>query len=396
MIRNVALRGNTGKIYLLAVLMGGLQLAVPTLNLFWAKECGLTLVEVMALEAVFSLAMVLLDVPTGYFADLAGRRRAIVCGALLSTVAELMYWQAHGFATALAAELVLALGTGLLSGADQALLYDSLAAQGQSRRFVRVMQIKMALWMGASGVFAIIGGALAASDLRLPLLVAGGMSLAGVLVALSLAEAPHDSSLGKPPGLKLRAVVRENLADGPVRWLILYPALVSAGSMSVFWLYQPYFIEAQIAPQMFGWIYAAMNWTAALSAFAVNREDPRREWVLIIPAVSGVCFALMGFLVSPWSIGFLLVHAVVRGGANVLFPALLNVEIGSQRRATVVSMQSTAFRIFSSVLFLPVGFLAEHASTSMALGVMGAFSIAVAFGGYLACHGRPAGEPASA
>ena len=54
-------------------------LVMPIIVLFY-KECGLDLADIFILKSVYSIAMVSLEIPTGYLADVWGRRNCLFLG----------------------------------------------------------------------------------------------------------------------------------------------------------------------------------------------------------------------------------------------------------------------------------------------------------------------------
>jgi len=50
-----------------------LSFFVPIIVLFW-QENDLNLTQIMILQSLFSLTVVLLEIPSGYFADVFGRK----------------------------------------------------------------------------------------------------------------------------------------------------------------------------------------------------------------------------------------------------------------------------------------------------------------------------------
>jgi fucose permease len=105
-------------------------LMVPVMVLFW-EDNGLDTFDIYVLQAAFALASVLLEVPTGLVADRLGKRASLLSGQIAVAVGCVIYALGTGFWSFLVAEVVLALGVSLLSGADAALLYDSLQRLGR-------------------------------------------------------------------------------------------------------------------------------------------------------------------------------------------------------------------------------------------------------------------------
>lgn len=118
------IEGNIWKSYIFQILCG-LFFSVPVMVLFW-QDNGLSLTEIMILQSLFSITIVLLEVPTGYFADVFGRRKALIYSSLFSFFGFVIYSLSYNFYQFLLAEILLAFAISLTSGADSALLYDTL------------------------------------------------------------------------------------------------------------------------------------------------------------------------------------------------------------------------------------------------------------------------------
>lgn len=96
---------------------------------------GLSLAEIFYLQAIYVTTIVLLEAPFGYFADLFGRRAALIIG---SVVHGLVYFVLN-FSDSLFALIIFAItlgaATSLLSGTDLALLYDTQKALAGDENF---------------------------------------------------------------------------------------------------------------------------------------------------------------------------------------------------------------------------------------------------------------------
>jgi hypothetical protein len=103
---------------------------IPIITLFFKDQLGLSIGDVLLLQAAFGLVAVVLEFPSGYVADRLGHRLALIVAELLWLVGWVLYARASDFTTALLAESTLAAGLAFLSGADAALLYESLEKEG--------------------------------------------------------------------------------------------------------------------------------------------------------------------------------------------------------------------------------------------------------------------------
>ncbi|MBI4581282.1 MAG: MFS transporter, partial [Planctomycetes bacterium] len=189
---------------------------MPVIVVFWQRG-GLDLTQVMLLQAFFSLATIALEVPTGYVADVLGRKRSLVAGCAVSFAGMTAYAVGTGFWTFLAAELVLALGLSLVSGTDTALLYDALRAEGRSADFTRIQGRFFFTSQVSQAGASVLGGFLGDWHLRIPF-YATAAAMLGALVCVSLVrEPPRERTLSRTDHRgNLRTVWRSMLRDRAV------------------------------------------------------------------------------------------------------------------------------------------------------------------------------------
>src|SRR6185437_12027312 len=99
----------------------GLALSV---NVVWQLSRGLTLGQASLIEAAALATRFLLDVPTGHLSDRLGRKPVLVSASLFFGLGYFTLSQAHSFFWFLIAALLSALGFSLMSGSEEALIYE--------------------------------------------------------------------------------------------------------------------------------------------------------------------------------------------------------------------------------------------------------------------------------
>ena len=57
--------------------------AMPIIILFF-QETGLSLFEIMILQSSYSVIVACMEIPSGFFADILGRKKSLIIGAFLS------------------------------------------------------------------------------------------------------------------------------------------------------------------------------------------------------------------------------------------------------------------------------------------------------------------------
>lgn len=125
-----ALQKNITTIYWMSFFQSGMIVTAVFVPLL--QRHGLSMAQVLQTQALFALVIALLEVPSGYLADLWGRKNTIVLGQALCTVAFIRLLSADGFVDFLVYEALMGAGLSLCSGADLALLYDSQSALNES------------------------------------------------------------------------------------------------------------------------------------------------------------------------------------------------------------------------------------------------------------------------
>jgi len=95
------------------------NLVMPVVVLFY-QDNGMGMHEIFILKSIYSLAIVALELPSGWMADVWGRKKTLLLGAVLGSAGFLMYSFSYGFCAFVAAEIVLGAGHSFVSGADSA------------------------------------------------------------------------------------------------------------------------------------------------------------------------------------------------------------------------------------------------------------------------------------
>ncbi len=307
---------------------------------------GLSVAQISALFAIWSAVAVLTEVPSGALADRFSRRGCLVAAGVLQAAGYVAWVLVPGFPGFALGFVLWGIAGSLASGAQEALLYDGLAAAGAQGQYARVNG-----WVTAMELVGQFPAAVAATVL----FAAGGYPLVGwVSVGTCLAAAAVATRLPEPP----REDVDDNNADHDE---LGYLATLRAGVM-----------EAARAPGVRAVLVAA----AVLGAFDAVEEYfplllagwgiptaviPLADLPIVMAGVAGAALAGVGSRMPPWGLGAVLgVAMLLLGGAGlaghpagiaavavfyggyrlvlVVVDARLQERIASRSRATVTSV----------------------------------------------------------
>lgn len=117
---------NIYKIYLIKAARW-LMLTTPYVPLFLGEN-GIHKSGFAFLAALQALVIIICEIPSGYLADVIGRKRTLIIGALLGALGYVIYSISFSFSGFLVALIALGVGQSLISGSDSAMLYETLSA----------------------------------------------------------------------------------------------------------------------------------------------------------------------------------------------------------------------------------------------------------------------------
>lgn len=374
-----ALRRDLRLFYLFRLLATS-YLYIPIFMLFQADR-GLTFLDRLLLAGIYSAVIVVVEVPTGVFADRFGRRRSMLLGAIAMVASCVIAVQAQAFSTFVIAEALAALSIALCSGADSAYLYDLLLAHDRAHEYPRRESAASAWHLIGSAVAFTVGGRLAELDLSLPYLATAAVAAIAAVVACLLREdVPRQQRSAQTSSLRVwgqqtYAAIAVVVNNGRLLWLVGYSTVVFVLLRATVYIYQPYLTERGLDTTQIGDLFAAVYLVAAFVAYRTYRlrarlGDDLLLWGLI-GVLAGSFVGLAGAASGPWMLALLLVQAAANGIYSPLTKPLLNKEItDSSQRAAILSVESIGRRGVMGLFATIVGFYGQ-ADVMLLCGAVG-------------------------
>jgi MFS family permease len=166
--------------------------------IYLIEERGFSLGEVFVLYSLFVAIALVAEVPSGVFADRYGRRPSLILATALIAGGFVVFGLADSAVLLGLAWLTLAVADAFMSGADNALLYETMDALGRRNDFARTLGRFGALQGVVLAVLVFLGAALAdATSLVVPFLLTGALALPAVVIAWQLQEPPKVEGSGE-------------------------------------------------------------------------------------------------------------------------------------------------------------------------------------------------------
>ncbi|MCI1641537.1 MAG: MFS transporter [Actinomyces sp.] len=357
----------------MSTIAAGLTFYVPVSALFLVSR-GQTLGDIFVFESILLVSILIVEVPSGLLADRVDRRSIIITGFVLNAIAEVLFAAGNSFAMFAASFAVSGFGIAMLTGVQDAYIYDALGDDADDKS-VGVWGHMSSLELGAGVVGSVVGGLLATVNLSWPAVAAAIAACLAAVAAFFLAHqrpSDGDEDESETPLVALRRGMGL-LFTSPI---LLYTAVGSSAAFvlfnAVFTLNQPLFEAARVPVAMWGVIGGGAQLCAALyNHFAGRVVDRvgRKSGLLLAMGYGAAGFALM---VIPNAVAVVIGFVLVVVGMNARGPitrAVANKVIPTSRRATVLNAASTVGSLVGVVANPLIGRGAE-ASPAITVGVI--------------------------
>ena len=359
-------------IYYSFQIVRGFHFWLPVWFLFLQSQHGLSYVQIGFMEVLFGIATILAEVPTGAIADRFGRRVALGIGALGFAAATVLFATLN-FPSLILGHLLMSITRTLMSGSDDALLYDSLRQLKRTDEYERHAGRASAVATASLLAATILAGPLVSVlDFRTVIIIsATGMGLAGLL-ALTLREPPRRESdfsdtseqsashvSGAAVLSEIRTGLRIALLTRPVLWAILFAGILLATLDLPEFFIQPVVRSHGVDPAITlieGLTYSAfmlpsfvgLMLGAIVAAPLAARLGERRALPTVL--VVGVLVFLPMLVVDHLAIvaSFALLAACT-AVAQPLAGGYINRRIPSDQRATVLSVFSLVTAVMITI-----------------------------------------------
>lgn len=356
------LKANIWKMYVFQIL-SWFMIMLPIVVLFY-QEQGLNMFQVIILQAVFSIVVFITEIPSGYLADRIGRKKSIIIGATLGALGLGIFSLSHSFWELLVAEIILGIAAGFISGADSALLYDSLLEIHDEDRYQAIQGKYSALGNFSEGMAGILGGFLALISLRTPVIAQTAIYFLAIPVALSLKEpARHVYAIAEGNMKGMADTVKYALhKNKEVKWLVLYSAFIGTSTFTAVWFIQPIWKETGVPLELFGVLWAMLQFTAGIFSILAHHFSKKIElkWLLtLLFAMSTGAYIVLGLFQGIWMSTLFFLFYIVRGLKTPIINDALNKRIPSHRRATILSIQSLCMRLSFVFIGPYIGWIAD-------------------------------------
>jgi MFS family permease len=362
------LRHNILKMYLLKAVLW-FMVAMPIIVLFF-QEHGLTLTEVMILQSIYSFSVALFEIPSGFIADVFGRKRTIVLSTIFTFIGFLVFSFFGGFYAFAIAQVLVGIGGSLMSGSDSAIIYDTLLETNSKTTYTKIEGRTYAIGNFSEAFAGILGGFLAVGSIYMPIYVQTSILFFSIPIAFTLIEPSmhKENKLDRSFKAVLEVVKFAMVDNQKLKWLIIYSSAMGVATLSMAWFAQPFFKSINIPLAYFGILWAVLNFSAGLTSFnahLLDKKDNNYKILFYLALSMLTSFIFLGYNASVFGLIFILFIYLLRGLVTPILRNAINENTTSNKRATVLSIRSLIIRISFAISAPILGYIADNYSLAI-------------------------------
>ena len=337
---------------------------------------GMSLAEIGILEGIFHITSLLSEVPSGALADLMGRKKVMILSCISSMISACIMLISSQMWQFTIAFIFSAWSFNLMSGSEDALLYDSFLYLGEEKQYYKVNSHLEVIIEVAQGLATFVGGMLAERSFTycyITTVVIAGISL----IPCVLFEEPvleHSKKQDKVTWKQHFITSFQVMKESPqVRKILFFYSFVFTFYTSIFFYCQKYFEEVGLNKvkisivMLFAGFFSCFG--SLLSEKLVKRVGENIKYIAAIIMGASILGMALGNIML--SIGCLAFASFFNAMLYPLQSASLNRLIPSEQRATIISVGSMVFSVFMIVLFPIMGFVADNCRPEMSFLIAG-------------------------
>lgn len=320
---------------------------LPAIGIYLVSVGKLSLIDIATITSITAIAQLLMEIPTGYFADKYGRKLSIVVGTFIMSFSPLAYIIWPSYLGGLLASISYFGGFSFVSGAHSAFIHDTMEALGRVKDFTK--------FRGRAQSYSLVGNMVIIAlvpmsysiDPRLPFIFGFLLFLPVFFLALSYTEPPvlgEDEPTAPSIKTMFKHIPKTEL-------LILFSAfgIVSSAFDSAPQFREILFQNLGISVVYFGAILAVGSLAAALAGHAIHKLDkvPHHVFYFIDIFVMVLTLVIIGITQNPYMaiVGFTLMVMYDRNRTIVAESHILARYRAKENKATLLSM----LRFFSTL-----------------------------------------------
>lgn len=348
--------------------------AMPIFTSFFQYEIGMSMTQIALSQSLFTLALLVLNVPLGWVADRFSRKWCNIAGDVICAGGFIGYSQATTFGEIVVFEIVLGIGLAFSGNADFALFkaYSALAGLTYEKLIARLTS-----WRFVMEIVAVLsGGYIGATNPRLAIGLSAVQSIIGAVLCLFIVEAGARRVTESHPVRDMLNIARYSLSENrPLAIRIAGYVIGREATHHLVWLLTPLALLAGVPAWLVGSAWALNIANAWLGSHLAHRysTDLSDTQIMIVGFVAFmIAGTALSLSVSLATIGLYAGFGFARGWYTATLTPMVQRHTPQDIQATVLSVAGSV----AQIVYIPTSWLLGIlADVSLRLSVLGSLAI---------------------
>ena len=331
----------------------------------------ISLTQVAIIDMIILASALVLELPTGALADLIGRKKSISISFLVSAMAYFLFAYANSFYLFLIAGLGFGLGDALLSGALEALVFDTLKQNGKEHTFSEVNNKNSLIFNYSIFCAILLGGVMFEKYYHLPSILTGISFLIAGFISSKFIEPDIDSEKFTLRNYLLQTKMgfKELFKNKQARDISLFYILVGTFTWPIVLSFKNFaLVDLGVSEKNMGFILAFVSLLAVQILHVLIRKKVFEQMriVFLLPAILLSIFLPLSYFYQILNVIIMIFFVMLMSSMrwNVLV-RLSNQCYSSKNRATAISSLSMMISLTYIMVLALFSLLNEYTDHSI-------------------------------
>lgn len=329
------------------------------------NSIGLSNEEIAITQGIFTVVVLVLNVPAGWVADRFGRKWANVIGDIGCFIVLIGYSQVTNMLGAVICESLLGLMMALSQGVDNSLIrhFSYKIATGKSEtagardknaeELFKNKSAKLALWQFiCTFVLVFLGGPIGAIDFRLAIFCSGITHLVGGIAGIFIVDDSEKLKSEQNPLKDMGRILKESAKNAPLRRRIFIHAIGREMTHGIIWVITPIFLSVGMPLTVVSGAWAINSLTCVLGSWLATKfayKMSERKIFAIPLILMVISMGTMSISLNMFTIWFYFLMGIVQGWTSSTLLPMVQKHIKPSEQTSVVSIAKVA----GQILYIP-------------------------------------------
>ena len=342
----------------------------------------LSYTQIATFASLAILTEVFMQIPTGAFADIFGRRHSLALGNLFMAIPLflLAIFPTPGIMPIYA--IMWGSGRAFCMGTSKPILYETLTKYAFTAQYQKILSNSLICFQLSAAISTILGGYLYQIKPNLPYIVSGIVSLLGVFTAYLFIEDRDHSNfhLSHFVATIKGGIVAISDTSYMLRLTLLFCLTLGIAQAAQQQLIQPYMLELGMGDIARSWAAMIIKISIAFlgaKVISMSKIITHRYFLLLIPVIMILAFIPASFVTIPFAYLTFTLIAFNSGNIELFFSNEIQAHINSKTRSTSISLLRMFASIVGALTMYCSSVVVTHASVGTYFSYLGYFALFV-------------------